>query len=314
MSPGIMSLLRDPLPGSTVGGYRVLTRTGTGSLSDVYSAKKEPSGNQPLALKILKPAVMEQPGAEVHSRRFVEEVSLLASLKHPSFVRVLESGVHPGPPARPWVATEFLSGAGLAETVRASSMSWRRACRFTAVLAAAVQELSERGVVLGDLGPSNIIVQRTPGRTLFPRLFDLSHASSRELPGLMLTGTAALSFAGTVPFSAPELVFEPTPASDVFSLGAILYFCCTGRPPYSRAQWPRVSGEDFLPETPLRAINGAIPEQVDALVRQCLSLEPARRPQTAADLAARLTVLAEAGGSTARLLGELFRSLTKRWR
>ncbi|MDX1420792.1 MAG: serine/threonine-protein kinase, partial [Rubricoccaceae bacterium] len=216
----------NPLEGRTVGPYRVLRPLGEGGMGAVYLAVREEPFQQYVALKIIR-AGLHDP--EV-LRRFEQERQILASLSHPGIARLLDGGVTAD--GLPYFAMEYVEGRPLTAYCDEHRLPIEERLRLFACACEAVHYAHQNLVLHRDLKPSNILV--TPGREV--KLLDFGiakllnpHLSSSAMP---VTRTALRVM--TPEYASPEQVRgEPlSTASDVYSLGIILYELLTGHRPY----------------------------------------------------------------------------------
>ncbi len=233
----IFNMIRDPLPGQVLlGRYEIVEKLGTGSVADVYRAVAKTGGNENYAVRFLKLALVEKstPQCLLHRRHFALEARLLPLLKCPVFARGLEAGYLDAKPKRPFIVQEFAAGQTLGATVsKKRPMSLKQARPLILQLCPAFKELHQAGMVLGDLGPAHVMLEKQKQGRRRVRLFDLSHVYHPSFgPEIAAAGLPLL--AGTPIWSAPELGefgTAPDPRADVYSLAAIYYFLLTGRPP-----------------------------------------------------------------------------------
>lgn len=316
MGRSILNSLKDPLIGIVIQHrYQVIRRIGSGAVVDVYLAKQRTVGARRVALRILKPALAERDGelGGIHRKRFTHEVQLACLFKGPAFARVIDGGIIKAPgPQRPFVVQELLEGPLLSELIAKSPLSWREASALVLQLCAATEELHAYGVLYRDFSPSNVIVEEQRGVGRAARLFDFSHAT---LEGVSLLDTegAAEDLAGSPVFSAPELgslAEAPGRSVDTFSLGALLYLTCTGRPPVSLpgiGDWPEwnawVDGGRPVPEIPFSEAAGKTPPALGRVVHRALATKPLGRYSEAADLTSELRDLLGIKGAQTEDMG-----------
>jgi WD40 repeat protein len=234
------------------------------------------------------------PGMNLSERsrvRFRREVELLLSLRHPSIVTVFDFGETDGDP---YYAMEFIDGMPLNEApelIRPAESGQQAAHRdrvlaTMAVIADAVAAFQQKGLIHRDLKPDNILMTADGS----PRIVDFGLARLTLLSeGDRSTRTG--EFLGTPAYASPEQ-FGGDPAavdvrSDVYSLGVILFELLTGAMPIRMTGSLAESLRNLAEQTPTRpsALNPAIDRDTETIVLKCLAKEPARRYQSASELA-----------------------------
>ncbi|MGE0707075.1 MAG: serine/threonine-protein kinase [Planctomycetota bacterium] len=262
--------------GGRVGPYELVAELGRGGMGAVYRARG-PDGAE-VALKVVHAA-----GDARALARLRREADALARLEHPHVARVLATGEHEG---RPWVAMELYPGPSLAEELRRRQrLEPRRAAEVALALARALAHAHARGLLHRDLKPDNVIFDARGA----PRLtdFGLTRDLSGEQEKLTRTGTVL----GTPGYWAPEqamggLEAPIGPPADVYALGATLYACLTGRPPFDGDSHLELLAATVsrTPEPPSRLVAGLDPALEDLCLR-CLEKDPGDRPPSAEALA-----------------------------
>ncbi|MFB7911880.1 protein kinase [Kitasatospora sp. NPDC056076] len=247
----------------SIGPYRVLRRLGAGGMGAVYLAAT--GSGRPVAVK----TVQEQYAADPEfRRRFAQEVAAARSVNGAYTVAVVDADTEA---ELPWLATEFVAGPSLYEAVARHGALARPALHVLgAGLVEALAAVHRARIIHRDLKPSNILVARDGPRVID---FGISKPTADALP------TASGQIIGTPGFMSPEHAAGRTltPASDLFSLGAVLAFAATGRAPFGEGP-PAVLVYRASEEPP--DLDGAPPELTGLLVR-CLDRDPARRPAPA---------------------------------
>ncbi len=301
------------------GHYRVLRTLGQGGMGIVYLARDERL-QRLVALKALPSRLSDNARALT---RFQREIKAVAQLRHPGIVPIYtmdsEAGV-------PFFTMEHIEGRTLADIVsgvcalglspdrltaqhlapESASHSWVEAvCRAALDVAEALQHAHEHGIVHRDVKPSNILV-RPDGRAL---LFDFGLARSEDEAGLTLTG----DFAGTPYYVSPEQVSArggtPDGRTDLYSLGVSLYELLTLRRPFDGESASLVFRQIESREPDLlRRANPSVPRDLQTICLTALEKDPARRYQSAADMAADLRALLEFRPVRARPVGRLLRA------
>jgi serine/threonine-protein kinase len=270
-----------------VGRYQLKRELGRGGMGAVWLAHDR-SLRRDVALKILRPDVAASPGM---IERFEREVRATAELSHPNIVRVFDGGVTGD--GLWFFAMEPLEGETLwAILGREKALPIGRAVGLMRQAAHALAEAHARGIVHRDVKPENLFV--CPGAPEQLKLLDFGIARLLERDdGPALTGAGWV--VGTPTFMSPEQAsgVAATPASDVYSLGAVLYASLTGRPPIEPPTPSAVllshAVEPILPPS-LRvpAHLPALPAELERIVMRCLAKRATDRYATAAELAAEL--------------------------
>ncbi|HET9155766.1 MAG TPA: WD40 repeat domain-containing serine/threonine protein kinase [Myxococcaceae bacterium] len=274
-------------PGARVGPYEVLASLGAGGMGEVYRARDIRLGRD-VALKVISDGA-----ALDHERlqRFEQEARLAGSLNHPNLVVVHDVGSEGG---APFLVTELLEGESLRHRLTRGRLPVRTALELGAQIAEGLAAAHARGIVHRDVKPENLFLT-SDGRA---KLLDFGIAKltaprrvegTRNLLDTTLTpeglGTQPGAVLGTPGYMSPEQVRgDPVDArTDIFSLGTVLYEMLAGAPAFP-AKSLIESGHAILESEP-PPLPESVPPSVDLLVRRCLEKEPARRFQSAADLA-----------------------------
>jgi tetratricopeptide (TPR) repeat protein/tRNA A-37 threonylcarbamoyl transferase component Bud32 len=276
-----------------VPGYEVEAVLGLGGMGVVFRARHLKL-NRVVAMK------MALAGAYAGSRereRFQREAEAVAVLRHPNVVQVHDVGDSDG---RPYFTMEYVEGGSLAQKLAGIPLPAREAATLLAVLAGAVHAAHQSGIVHRDLKPANVLLTADG----VPKItdFGLARRVGGEA-GLTRTGTAM----GTPSYMAPEQARgKPDavgPATDIYSLGAILYELLAGRPPF-RAETGAETVYQMLSQdaVPPSRLNGKVPRDLETICLKCLHKEPQLRYATAAALADDLSRFLEGRPIQARHL------------
>jgi Protein kinase domain len=283
-------------------GYEILSEVGRGGMGVVYKAMQR-NLNRIVALKV----VLAGGHASVSQRmRFLAEAEAVASLSHPGIVGVYDFGTWDG---QPYMALEFCPGGTLGEKLNGTPLAHREASILLERMARAVSTAHARGIVHRDIKPANILLAADGN----PKVVDFGLAKiteSRE--GLTITGAVM----GTPSYMAPEQAKGETkkvgPTADVYALGAVLYECLTGRPPFKGSNSADTIMQSLNTEpVGVRALNPLVPVDLETVCLKCLEKDPTRRYATAAELADDLTRFLGGLPVIARPVGPLGRA--RRW-
>jgi hypothetical protein len=261
-----------------VPGYEVLGRLGHGGMGVVYEAR-DPTLNRRVALKMVRDGVL---ATAEQLARFQAEARAVARLSHPNVVHIFEIGEHNG---QPWFALELVEGGSLAQRLSVVPLPPAEAATLIETLARAVQHAHEAGIVHRDLKPANVLLTKD-GQ---PKITDFGLAKELEAE-VFLTHTASGALLGTPSYMAPEQAWGQAraigPAADVYALGAILYECLTGRPPFIASKLLDVLEMVRSQEpTPPRRLRPEVPHDLETICLKCLRKEPWQRYGSAAELA-----------------------------
>jgi len=256
------------------GRYRIERELGRGGMAGVYLARDEEL-HRPVAVKVLAEHLGDD---ETFRTRFLREARLAGRLSHPNIVQVYDAGETDG---RPFIVMEYVPGGTLAECGR---LPPQRAVELGLQACAGLQHAHDAGLVHRDVKPGNLLL-REDGVL---KIADFGIARAAETTRHTQVGTIL----GTAAYLAPEQIAgeDATRASDIYSLGSVLYELLTGRPPYlfeSLAELAAQQAEGGA-IAPVRDLEPAVPAEVERAVMHALAHEPRFRPASAADLAHEL--------------------------
>ncbi len=268
----------DPEPALRLGKYTLIAELGRGGTGRVWRARQDGQERE-VALKTLRAGI----GADDSAReRFRREALAAARLRHPGIVPVHEVGQADG---ESYLAMELVRGETLAQRLQAGPLPPRVAAALVRAVANAVRHAHAAGVIHRDLKPSNILLDAD--RDGAPRLTDFGIA--RLVGGHDSSLTSLLEGLGTLAYLAPEQALgqgaKQGPATDVYGLGAVLYHCLTGRPPFlgeTPAAMLRMVVESDPPGLP--SLDPSVPRDLETITLRCLEKRPWRRYPTAGDL------------------------------
>jgi serine/threonine-protein kinase len=259
-----------------VPGYEILGEIGRGGMGVVYKARQVKAGRL-VALKCVLDGELASAG---EIARFAQEARAAAGLDHPNIVPVYDVGESGG---RHYFTMKLVAGSSLADQIARGPLASRRAAKLVATVARAVHHAHQQNVIHRDLKPANILLDEE-GR---PHVTDFGLAKRLDgRPGLTQTGAVI----GTPGYMAPEQAGgrgkEPTPATDVYGLGAVLYALLTGRPPFqAETTWHTVMQVLEQRPAPPRLLNPNIDRDLETICLKCLQKEPGQRYPTAEEVA-----------------------------
>ena len=269
------------LPGEIFGAFRLEELLGHGGMGAVYRAVRiDQEFSQQVAIKLVRSHLR----TEDWTRRFLRERQILARLNHPYIARLLDGGSLNG---RPYIVMEYVEGVTVDVFVQRHALSVRDRIVLFQKVCQAVGYAHGQLVVHRDIKPQNILVE--PGGV--PKLLDFGIAKplGEEEDGAL---TKASQRVLTPQYAAPEQVLgEPiTTATDIYSLGALLYFLLTRRAPFDASGLSGFALEKAIceqdPPAPSTVVK--LDPDVDAIVARAMRKEPARRYGSVAALEADL--------------------------
>jgi serine/threonine-protein kinase len=249
--------------------YRLLHPLGSGSSATVWAATDETLGRQ-VALKLLSLPAAAMDG-ERERERMRREAKALAALTHPRIVAVfdlLETETANGG-LQSVLVTELLEGENLATRLEAGPLPWPEALSVCGQVADALAAAHEVGIVHRDVTPGNVFLTAKGAKLLD---FGIAQGPADRGP----TGGLAV---GTPVCMAPEQLTGrgAVPASDVYALGCVLYWCLTGRPPFQENDFAVVS-RSHLHATPPRLEIDGLPSGINEFYLSCMAKNPTKRP------------------------------------
>jgi serine/threonine protein kinase len=258
------------------GRYELGDLLGRGGMGEVRAAR-DLTLNRDVAVKLLHESLA---GDERVSRRFQHEAHAAARLTHPNVVRVYDAGEHDG---RPFIVMELLPGETLADEIARGPLPELRVRAIAVQVLDALAEAHRHGVLHRDVKPSNVLL--APGGAV--RVGDFGIAKTDLATDATTTGTVV----GTLGYLAPERLHgEPaTAASDVYSVGVLLYEALTGQRPFSGDNpVALLTSVQRGSPPPIRELRPDVDPWFAALVHRAMSVAPAARVASAELFAAEL--------------------------
>lgn len=321
----------DPIIGKHFGPYRLTEQIGRGGMGAVYKASRDDQEYKTeVAIKLIKRGM----DTDFILRRFRNERQILANLNHPNIARMLDGGTTDD--GRPYFVMEYVDGLPIDDYCFSRKLSIRKTLELFRTVCSAVQHAHQNQVIHRDLKPSNVLVTQEG----LPKLLDFGIAKLLQASDDNATALTATELRVMTPhYAAPEQINgeQITTATDVYSLGVVLYELLTGRRPYHfKSKNPGDVARVICEEQPLQpskaasesllvSRNGAsrksdtsdeifettnpatqnlnpkaLRGDLDAIVMMSLRKEPARRYQSIKDFVADIDRYLEGRPITAR--------------
>src|SRR2546423_4331030 len=260
-----------------LGSYRILEEIGRGGMGVIYRARHAPSRR----IVALKRVLNYHSDSRETLTRFQREATAAASLDHPNILPIYDVGATDD--GLPFFSMKFASGGSLLESKEGFRESPRRAVQLVATVARAVDHAHSQGILHRDLKPGNILLDARGE----PMVSDFGLAKWLDTSSEL---TCTLTVFGTPGYIAPEQAENPaadlTPATDIYSLGAILFELLSGGPPFlgeHAVAVIRQAAENDAPK--LRSVVPKASRDLETICARCLQRDPNLRYQSASALA-----------------------------
>jgi serine/threonine protein kinase len=274
----------------TLGPYRIQKELGRGGMGAVYLAT-DTRLERRVALKVMLPEFAANPEAR---ERFLREARAASKVMHDNVVTVFEADARDGVP---YIAMQFLQGVPLDQFLRKKGTPpLRHVIRIAREAAQGLAAAHKTGLVHRDIKPANLWLEAPQGRV---KILDFGLARPVDADKELTRSGAVV---GTPAYMAPEQARgqKVDSRTDLFSLGAVMYQLCTGDIPFQGPTAMAVLLALATEEpTPVRERNPEVPEPLAALIHSLLAKDPARRPQTADEVARLLRGATEGFGAHA---------------
>jgi serine/threonine-protein kinase len=263
-------------------------------MGDVWLARHDPL-DRPVALKVLRENSARDEGAV---RRFVREARAASRLRHPNTIRVFDFGASDDGVF--YIAMELLDGLDLETLVSTGGpLSNARAIHLARQICSSLAEAHELGIVHRDVKPANLFVTQLGDQYDFLKVLDfgVAHMAREQTISPSGPGETPADVVGTPAYLSPEMVTgEPVGArSDVYSVGAVLYFMVTGSPMFPGKSFRETlvahTMQDPLP--PNARVDG-VSADLERVILKCIAKQPAYRYQTVRELDAALAECVDA--------------------
>jgi serine/threonine-protein kinase len=295
LSRALHRLGKDVVKARRIGNYELIQELGKGGMGEVWQAKHSLL-KRPAAVKFVRPGMVKETIEDTHTifRRFDREAQTTAALSSPHTVSLFDYGLTED--GSFYYVMELLDGLDLETLVsRFGPLPAERAIHILVQACSSLAEAHQRDLIHRDVKPANIYVCRLGIEHDFVKVLDF---------GLVITGAGAEKqltrltsdglTSGTPAYMAPEIATGSSVAdgrADIYGLGCVAYFLLTGRMVFESTSQMRVLADHVQtqPLPPSQRTEMPIPDDLEAIVLACLEKNPERRPQTAEELAARLS-------------------------
>ncbi|MFW5921277.1 MAG: protein kinase domain-containing protein, partial [Polyangiales bacterium] len=279
---GAAPAVADPLIGRIISDrYKIESLLGRGGMGVVYKAEHVHIGKL-MAVKLLHGEMSRDKDT---LKRFRREAEAASKLSHPNSVQIFDFGRSEG---LMYLVMEYVEGPDLGQVLQKDGpMSFARAARICAQVCASVGEAHGQGIVHRDLKPENVMIQQSSGQPDFVKVLDFGLAKLREEGKAHITVTRQGHIVGTPYYMSPEQIRgdEVDARGDVYAIGAMLYKCVTGAPPFSAPTPMGVLTKHLTEELePPSRHARELPAEADAIVSQAMAKEAGDRYADAEEL------------------------------
>lgn len=280
----VWTLRRQLYQSRALGRYKLKKRIGAGGMGEIWLAHHN-ALRRDVAVKILRPENVSDPTAIA---RFEREVHATSELAHPNTVRVYDYGVTND--GLWYYAMELLDGCDLhVEVSKRGVLHPSRAAKLIMQATRALREAHSRGIIHRDLKPENLFLTQLAGEGEFIKILDFGLAKLMDTQHDGNEGLTQIGWAvGTPQWVSPEVMQgeDADVRSDIYGLGAVLYFLLCARSPYGQHEISKVmrAHRKITPKRPSIRISQPIHGKLEDVVMCCLEKDPENRYQSAAEL------------------------------
>ncbi|MBU6239188.1 MAG: protein kinase [Planctomycetes bacterium] len=263
----------------SIGPYSIVRVLGRGGMGIVYLAYQAKLGRT-VALKMV---LAGSHSSSTALDRFLSEAKAVAHLQHPNIVQIFEIGEHE---QLPFFSLEFVDGQSLDDKLRGKPLPPQEGAKLLVTICRAMQYAHDHGVLHRDLKPANILLSKEG----VPKVTDFGLAKRLEEEAAGSGTTREGTVMGTPSYMSPEqaqgAIAKLGPATDQYSLGAMLYEFLTGRPPFVSPK-PLETIMQVIKKEPLapRELQPKVPLDLETICLKTLSKEPEKRYASCAELA-----------------------------
>jgi serine/threonine protein kinase len=272
------------LAGKLPGRFSFKRTLGDGTFGVVFLCQDHRLKRE-VAVKVLRPEWMT---SQKNRQRFLREARAAAKLNHTHAVRILEADEND---SVAWLVCDFIDGAALSDHIKTNGpLPVRVAVRLMAELSEAVEHAHQTGIVHRDIKPDNIVISKGLGARLDDAHAHLTDFGLAKILGDDLDLSSSGTLLGTPRYMSPEQFDDDAaknqPATDIYSMGVVLFECLTGKCPFSEAQTlaKRIKqGLHLLPR--LRSVDPLLSKDLDSICRKSMEPCPEDRYSSAGQLA-----------------------------
>jgi len=262
--------------GSRIGAYKIVREIGHGGMGTVYLGERDDKQyRQQVAIKLINPGL----GGETIRRRFRNEMQILADLNHPNIARLFDGGQTAD--GVPYLVMEYVEGSPINHYCNDRNLSTEQRLKLFCTVCDAVQYAHQHLVIHRDIKPGNILVTSEG----LPKLVDFGIAKLLDNGKSIPDATTTVMPFMTPQYASPEQVYglSATTATDIYSLGVVLYELLTGRSPYRlKSRVPHELAQAILDQEPQRQ---RLKGDLDNIVLMAMRKEPQRRYASAQQFA-----------------------------
>ena len=290
-------------PGTMVYKYEIIKLLGRGGMGAVYVAHDTKLGRK-VAIKFLNKKIS---GKSKFRQRFMVEAQATAKLNHENVVTIYDVGEFQG---ASYLVLEYLEGSPLTKIIKGRKIPVPQALHYIIPVARALGAAHAKGIIHRDLKPDNIFLLKDPSQpgALRSKLFDFGVAKLLgEQEKQVGHKTMAGAVVGTPFYMSPEqaLCQDVTAASDIYSMGVVMFEMATGSVPFHAEQLVILLNAILKePATPPSELRPEIPPFLDRLILRCLEKIPGSRPQSMKEVIALLDAGAAESANSAMAVGE----------
>jgi tetratricopeptide (TPR) repeat protein/predicted Ser/Thr protein kinase len=280
--------------GQTISHYRILNQLGHGGMGVVYVAEDTHLGRR-VAVKFSSAS----PENTQFRARFLREARAASALNHPHIASIYDYGETPE--GHPFIVMELVSGEDLFHVLRSGPMPVAQSLRIVEEVAEALGEAHRQGIAHRDIKPSNIVLgERGEVKVLdFGLAKQMQEAPpSQDASTILTSATMEGTILGTPQYMSPEQAKDLPlgPASDLFSLGAVLYECLAGQPAFTGANPVEILAAVLhVDPPPPSQFNPQVTPEMDRIALKALAKQPEARYQSADEMAADLRAAGRLG-------------------